>query len=174
MQADKEKNQILHYYKFGFNALFDNLNQTTLIVVCLTLPAAVIAFLIEPDNFFVMLKHKLEISFFTILKLIFAQAVLRLVIVFLFILVILRLELQRKGEEIFWDFSLAFSSLKKVLLVDFTFYFGTHIFISFVLIFFNKFITFLLGLNIFTLLCTFVLVVFVAIAVIIRFYFCTF
>ncbi|MED5579348.1 MAG: hypothetical protein VX794_04885 [Nitrospinota bacterium] len=173
MQADKEKNQILHYFKFGCNAFFDSFNQTTLVVVSITLPIAVIAYAIQPEISSII-RVKSDISYFLIFKWLFSQAILRVVSTFVFILVILRLEIQRRGEEVFWDFALAFTSLKGVILIDFTYYFGLQIFIVLVLVFINLLVASLLGISGFTLLLSFSLVIFAAIVPFVRFYFCTF
>jgi len=173
MQDHKDTNQILHYFKFGVNAFFDSFNQTTLVVVLVTLPIAIVAYSIQPE-IATIVRDRSDISLFLICKWLFSQVILRIVSVFIFILVILRLELQRKGEEIFWDFSLAFSSLKKVILVDFAYYLGLQIFIVTVFIFINILVTSLLGISGFTLLLAFSLVIFAAIVPFIRFYFCTF
>ena len=173
MQDYKEKNQISHYFKFGFNALFDSFNQTILVIILITLPIAVIAYSIQPEITSIV-RDKSDISFFLILKWLFSQAILRIVSIFVFILVILRLELQRKGEEIFWDFSLGFASLKKVILVDFTYYFGLQIFIVIALVFINLLLASLLPPSGFTLLLSFSLVFFAAIIPFVRYYFCTF
>tara|TARA_Y100000590_G_scaffold462015_1_gene625058 strand:- start:380 stop:1174 length:795 start_codon:yes stop_codon:yes gene_type:complete len=173
MQDQKETNQILHYFKFGLNAFFDSFNQTTLVVVSITLPIAIVAYSIQPEIASIV-RDRSDISLFLICKWLFSQVILRVVSVYIFILVILRLELQRKGEEIFWDFSLSFTCLKKVVLVDFAYYFGLQIFIVLVLIFVNLLVASLLGISGFTLLLSFSLVIFAAIVPFIRFYFCTF
>ena len=173
MQDHRETNQLLHYFKFAFNAFFDSFNQITLVVVSITLPIAVVAYSIQPEIASIV-KDKSDVSSFLILKWLFSQAILRAVSIFVFILVILRLELQRKGEETFWDFSLAFGSFKKVIWIDFSYYFGLQIFIVLVLVFINLLVASLLGVSGFTLLLSFSLVFFAAIVPFIRFYFCTF
>tara|TARA_B100000686_G_scaffold355358_1_gene473448 strand:- start:17135 stop:17929 length:795 start_codon:yes stop_codon:yes gene_type:complete len=173
MQDHKDTNQILHYFKFGVNAFFDSFNQTTLVVVSITLPITIVAFSIQPDLKSIF-RDIPDFSLFLALKWLFSQVILRAASVFIFILVILRLELQRKGEEIFWDFSLSFNCLKKVILVDFVFSFGLQIFLALVLFFINVLLVSFLGNNVFTVLLAFSLCIFAAVVLFIRFYFCTF
>ena len=91
MQDHRETNQILHYFKFAFNAFFDSFNQITLVVVSITLPIAVVAYSIQPEIVSIV-KDKSDVSSFLILKWLFSQAILRAVSIFVFILVILHHE----------------------------------------------------------------------------------
>jgi len=157
--------------EFGIRIHLEDFSQTTAVVLSLYLPLAVLALSLHPPVRALMNPAGGAVSLIS--QMLFAQLLLRLVQVFVFVLLILRLEAHRNQEGNVWDLAEALSQLGRVARVDLAYAFGLQILAILIFWLSLTVASLLFGEGPLSLPFAFSLTAFLVIAPAVRFYFCS-
>jgi len=123
MQTGRAPAPVSRYLELGVRIHWDEFSQITAVVLLLYLPLAFLALLLQP-SLQSILRPGAGDALVLVPRMLLAQLLLRLMQTFLFILLILRLDAQRRGGGDAWDLSEASSRLWQVARVDLAYAFG--------------------------------------------------
>ncbi len=168
---NKAVGPLSRYVGYGVRAHMADFAQITLFFVMIYVPVSVVALSLHP-SFKSLIAPEANLAFLFPLM-IASQLLLRVLQVFLFILLILRVESERKGEGGVWDVAETMRRLKSVAKVDLAYTFGLQLLgaVGFAAGLFV--IDFLFASAPIGLPFAFAITVFLVLAPAVRYYFCT-
>ncbi|MEE9255978.1 MAG: hypothetical protein V3V56_02280 [bacterium] len=122
MAEEKSPRSLSNYLEFGVRLYREDFPQLTAGALIAYLPLAALALYIHPPMESIL--KSAESAFDLVPRMLFAQLIIRVLQTFVLVLIILRIEARRKGDENVWDISEAFSRLGRVAAVDLTYAIG--------------------------------------------------
>ena len=173
MQTDRTPGPISRYLELGVRVHWDDFPQITTVVLLFYLPLASLALLLQP-SLQSLLRPEAGDTLILIPRMLLAQVLLRLVQLFIFILLILRLDAQRRGQGDAWDLSETCSRIWQVARVDLAYAFGLQGLAVLVLWISTGAMGLLLGEGPLVLPAALSITAFAVLSPAIRYYFCTF
>jgi hypothetical protein len=123
MQSERAPGPLSRYLELGVRIHWDDFPQISTVVLLLYLPLVFLILLLHP-SLQSLLRPGGEDTFILLPRMVLAQALLRVLQLFIFILLILRLDAQRRGAGEAWDLAETFSRLWTVARVDLAYAFG--------------------------------------------------
>lgn len=171
MADEKALRPLSRYLEFGVKRHLEDFLQVTVTVLLIYLPFALVALFLHP-SMRSLVKSGAQ-TFSVLPRMVAAQVLLRLLQVFVFILLILRLEARRKGEENVWDLAEAFSRMRQVAPVDLAYAFGLQLLAVLLLWLSLTVAGALLGESPLSLPLAFTITAFSVLAPAVRYYFCS-
>ena len=172
MQADRAPGPLSRYLELGVRVHLDDFPQTSLVVLLIYLPLAYLVLLLHPPLQSIIRSGSGD-ALFLIPRMLIAQGLLRLVQLFIFILLILRLDAQRRGSGDTWDVAETLGRLWRVARVDLAYAFGLQALAILVLWLSMGVAGLLLGNGPLVFPAALSVTAFAVIAPAIRFYFCS-
>jgi hypothetical protein len=116
MAEEKSLRTLSNYLEFGVRLYREDFSQLTAGALIAYLPLSALALFIHPPM--ELLLKSAENAFDLVPRMLLAQLIIRVLQTFVLVLIILRIEARRKGDENVWDISEAFSRLGRVAAVD--------------------------------------------------------
>ena len=172
MQDQRTPGPLSRYLELGFRIHWEEFPQVSAVALLVYLPLAYVALWLHPPLQSVLRPG--GDALVLIPRMLLAQGVLRVIQLFVFILLILRLDNQRRGGGDVWDLAEAFSRLGRVARVDLAYAFGLQAVAVLVLWAGLGLGAALFGEGGLTMPLAFALTAFAVIAPAIRFYFCAY
>lgn len=173
MQADRAPGPLSRYLELGVRIHLADFPQISVVVLLFYLPLAYLALLLHPP-LQSLLRPGGGDALVLVPRMLIAQALLRTVQLFIFILLVLRLDAQRRGGGDAWDLAETLGRLWRVARVDLAYAFGLQALAMLVLWLSMGVMGFLLGSGPLVFPAALSVTAFAVISPAIRFYFCAF
>ncbi len=125
MAKERELRPLSGYLEFGVRLHWEDFTQLTAGALLVYLPVSLLVLFIHPSVQNIV-KHTKGMAVL-LPQMLFSQLLLRVLQAFVLIMIILRVEARRKSGGNVWDFSEAFTCIKRVALVDLVYVFGLQV-----------------------------------------------
>ncbi|OGL60919.1 MAG: hypothetical protein A3J27_09675 [Candidatus Tectomicrobia bacterium RIFCSPLOWO2_12_FULL_69_37] len=173
MQADRAPGPLSRYLELGVRIHLDDFPQISVVVLLFYLPLAYLALLLHPP-LQALLRPGGGDLLILVPRMLIAQAMLRMAQLFVFILLVLRLDAQRRSRGDAWDLAETLGRLWRVARVDLAYAFGLQALAILVLWLSMGVLGFFLGSGPLIFPAALAVTAFAVITPAIRFYFCAF